>query len=126
MMFVGFTSGLKRMSGVRFGAGVRVTKNNMWYILLVLMFVWLGRLMWYMLIGMGWMTFGMLWLMWKMLYGIGWLVYKAYFYLVKGAWIGGKRLYSFARSKIEERKAARESGEECANEQAALEEGVIK
>lgn len=94
-MFIGFTKTLKRMSGFRLGFGLRVNKRNWWFFLFAMLFVCVFYLMWYMMIGAGW-------LLYFVLYGI----YKLYYWLFKGAAIGCKKLYALIKVKIDEKKAA--------------------
>jgi hypothetical protein len=61
-MFVGFSKTLTRMGAFKIGAGVRITKKNAIYMLFVLFFVYMAKFTWYMVVGMGWLVYGMVYL----------------------------------------------------------------
>lgn len=82
-MFVSFRAGLRKMSGVRFGF-----RLHGWSAVIMAVVYGTFYLMWYMMLGVGWLMYGMLWLAWMMFkylfVGIVWL-YKMLF---KGcAWL---------------------------------------
>lgn len=67
-MFVGLGKMLGK-SKIRLGVGMRVTKGNAAWMLLILMFVWMFQLIWYMMI----LCF---WFMYALCYGIYWIIKK--------------------------------------------------
>lgn len=68
-MFISLSKMLGK-SKFRIGAGLRITKNNMWWMCLVLLFVLVFQMMWYMCV----LCF---WMMYAIFYGIYWLIKKA-------------------------------------------------
>lgn len=109
-MFVGFTKTLKRMSGFRLGIGVRVNKRNaaLWCILML--FAALFYMMWYMIIGAGWL-----------LYFMCYAIYKIYYFLFKGIAIGCKKLFSHFSGKENEQPPAAEAQPQQIEEKTATE-----
>lgn len=88
-MFVSFTTTLKKMMGFRIGIGVRVNKSNAIWFSLAMLFAALFYMMWYTIIGCGW-------LLYFMIYGI----YKIYYLL----FVGCKKLCLFFVGKIKNRE----------------------
>lgn len=66
-MFFSLSKTLAKVGGFRLGLGVRMTKRNAPYMLILTFFVSMFQLMWYMMI----LCF---WLMYAMCYGIYWCV----------------------------------------------------
>lgn len=93
-MFVGFTKTLKRMSGFRLGFGIRVNKRNAPLWCCAMLFAGMFYLMWYMIIGAGWL-----------LYFALLAFYKIYYYLFKWIAIGCKKLYHLIKGKTAAPKA---------------------
>lgn len=87
-MFVSFTKTLKRMSGFRLGVGVRVNKRNAPLWCCAMLFAGMFYLIWYMIIGAGWL-----------LYFMCYAIYKIYYYLFKGIIICCKKLFSHSSGK---------------------------
>lgn len=56
---------------LRFGVGIRITKNNFWWMAFAAMFYYMFLLMWYMMIFC-------FWLMYAMCYGIWWCIKKIF------------------------------------------------
>ena len=79
-MMVGMSKRLKTMAGISIFAGVRITKRNASYMIIAMFFILMLRLMWYMLIGAGWLSYFMLYgifLCYKYMFlGAKWLVLK--------------------------------------------------
>ena len=71
IMFLSLSKTLAKFGGVRFGVGIRVTKNNMIWMSLLVMFVNILKACWYMMI----LCF---WLMYAMFYGMYWLAKKIF------------------------------------------------
>ena len=67
-MFIGLGKMIGK-SKIRVGAGMRITKKNAAWILVIMMFVWMFQLMWYMMV----LCF---WLMYAVCYGIYWCIKK--------------------------------------------------
>lgn len=88
-MFVSFTKTLKKMSGFRLGFGVRVNKRNAPLWLCAMFLSAMFYMMWYMIIGAGWLLYFMLY-----------AIYKIYYFIFKYAAIGCKKLYQFIRNKF--------------------------
>ena len=76
-MYVGFSKKLKRLSGIRIGAGVRI-KGFMG--LFVLCGIGIANLIWYSILACMWMIYGMFWLMYQLCV---WVLYKPIALLVK-------------------------------------------
>lgn len=74
-MFLSLSKTFAKVGGFRLGLGVRMTKKNAAFLWLILLFVWMFKLMWYMLV----LSF---WLMYAMCYGIFWCI-RLIFRLVK-------------------------------------------
>lgn len=89
-MYIGFSKRLKKMSGLRFGVGLRLTKRNWWFIWFALIFVLMFYMIYYTFIGIAWMFYGL---------------YKLYYWLFKGIVLGCKKLIQLIREK----KAAKET-----------------
>lgn len=87
-MFVSFTKTLKKMSGFRLGFGIRVNKRNAPLWCCAMFFAAIFYMMWYMIIGAGWL-----------LYFMCYAIYKIYYFLFKGIAIGCKKLYALFKSK---------------------------
>lgn len=68
-MFVSFSKFAKKMGGIRFGLGLRITKRNALWMSLVVMFVCMLQACWYMML----ICF---WLMYIVIYGAVWLTKK--------------------------------------------------
>lgn len=75
--------------------GLRITKNNWWYFLFVLLFVGCFYFCW-------WCFVGCCWLVYFMLYAI----YKLYYFMFKYAAIGIKKLYALIKEAIANRRKA--------------------
>ena len=75
-MFVSLSKTIGRVGGVRIGVGKRITSQNAWWMFLALAFVYLFKLMWYMIVFM-------CWCMYAMFYGMWWLCKAAYKGIVK-------------------------------------------
>ncbi len=88
-MFIGFSKRLKSMSGFRLGVGLRLTKSNCWYFLFILLFVGTFYLCWYSVLACGW-------IMYYLFYGL----YKIYYFMLKYAAIGIKKLYACVKRTI--------------------------
>ena len=56
-MFVGISKTLAKFGGVRFGVGLRITKNNAIWMSFVVMFVSLMQAVWYMMIISFWLMY---------------------------------------------------------------------
>lgn len=69
-MFISFSQFSKKFGGLRFGLGVRVTKNNMIWMSLIALFVLMFKLCWYMMV----LCF---WLIYAVIYGIIFVCKKA-------------------------------------------------
>lgn len=71
-MFIGLTKALGK-SKIRIGAGVRITKNNIWYMLFFLLLYYAFLMCWYCIV----LSF---WIIYAMIYGcfilIRWIVRK--------------------------------------------------
>lgn len=87
-MFVSFTKALKRMSSFRLGFGVRVNKRNAPLWCCAMLFAGMFYLIWYMIIGAGWLLYFMLL-----------AIYKIYYYLFKGIAVGCKKLFYLIKGK---------------------------
>lgn len=110
-MFVTFTKTLKKMSGFRLGFGMRINKKNAVFVLFAMLFVWIFQLMWYMVVGAGW-------LLYFMLYGI----YKIYYFMFKYCAIGIKKLYGVIVRKKDVPAADETPATEAAKPAGAKEE----
>ena len=79
-MFVGFSQRLRRMGGLRIGAGLRLTRRNVLWMIWALFFVAIIWLMWKMIVLSGWLAYFMLYglyLCYKYMFlGAGWCVKK--------------------------------------------------
>ncbi|MBO7149342.1 MAG: hypothetical protein J6V71_00455 [Clostridia bacterium] len=82
-MFISLSKTIAKVGGFRLGVGLRITKNNILWVSIILMFVYMIQLTWYMMVLCGW-------IMYAMFYGIIWCVKK----IVKT--ISSKRQYSFS------------------------------
>lgn len=69
-MFIGFSKTLAKFGGFRLGVGMRVTKNNMIWMSLLIMVVQLFKAVWYLMI----IAF---WVMYAMFYGLYWCIKKS-------------------------------------------------
>lgn len=67
-MFLSFSKFIGK-SKFRIGAGMRLTKSNVWYMLFILMIYWMFVLCFYMMALC-------IWMMYAMIYGLVWLVKK--------------------------------------------------
>ena len=76
-MYIGFSKRLKRLSGIRIGAGYRISGFMGLFILLG---IGMANLMWYSILACMWMLYGMFWLMYQMCV---WIFYKPIKLLVK-------------------------------------------
>ena len=65
-MFVSFAKFAKKMGGIRFGLGLRITKSNALWMCFLLMFVYMVQACWYMML----LCF---WLLYIVIYGAVWL-----------------------------------------------------
>lgn len=74
-MFFGLSRTLAKFGGCRFGVGFRITKDNMLWMCLLVMFVELIKATWYMMVVI-------FWLIYAMFYGMYW-VSKKIFRLIK-------------------------------------------
>lgn len=86
-MLIGFAKALKKMAGFRLGLGICANKRNLWYMAFVIFFIAIFRLMWYMIIGAGYM-----------LYFICAAIYKMYYFTI---------LIVFACKKLHQRKSTK-------------------
>lgn len=68
-MFFSFSKTVARFGGFRLGVGMRMTKKNAFLFFLVMMFVYIFKLMWYMMLLVGWLIYAMC-------YGIYWCIKK--------------------------------------------------
>ena len=69
-MFVGLSKTLLKFGGFRLGIGMRISKNNMIWMSLLVMFVQLFKAIWYMMIVA-------CWAMYAMIYGMYWCIKKS-------------------------------------------------
>lgn len=69
-MFVGLSKTLSKFGGFRLGIGMRITKNNMIWMSLLIMVVQLFKAVWYLMI----IAF---WIMYAMFYGLYWCIKKS-------------------------------------------------
>lgn len=81
-MFLSFSKTLKKMGGFRLGFGMRMNKKNAIFVCFAMLFVWTFQLMWYMIVGAGWLLYFMLY-----------ALYKIYYFIFKYCAIGIKKLY---------------------------------
>lgn len=100
-MYIGFSKRLKKMSGLRFGIGLRLTRRNWWFIWFALIFVGMFYMIYYTFIGMAWMLYG---------------CYKLCYWLFKGIAIGCKKLMQLIRKN----KAAKETPQETPSAPVAI------
>jgi len=77
-MFVGFSKRLRGMSGLRFGFGMRVTKRNMWYMLIISSFA------------------AMMWVMWQLLVLGMWSLYWMYYFMLVWPY---KKIYALLKAR---------------------------
>ena len=70
-MFISLSKTLARVGGVRLGLGIRMTKNNIIWMSLIIMTIQIFKAMWYMMIVV-------FWLMYAMIYGVVWLYCKMF------------------------------------------------
>ena len=68
-MFVSLSKTFAKFGMFRIGAGMRITKKNAAWMLVIMMFVWMFQLMWCMMV----LCF---WLMYAVCYGIYWCIKK--------------------------------------------------
>lgn len=68
-MFIGLSKTFAKFGKFRIGAGLRITKKNMFWMSIIVMFVSLFQLCWYMMV----LCF---WLMYAVCYGIYWCIKK--------------------------------------------------
>lgn len=68
-MFIGLSKTFAKFGMFRIGAGMRLTKKNAAWMLVILMFVWMFQLCWYMMV----LCF---WLIYAVCYGIYWCIKK--------------------------------------------------
>lgn len=68
-MFIGLSKTFAKFGKFRIGAGLRITKKNMFWMSIIVMFVSLFQLCWYMMV----LCF---WLMYAFCYGIYWCIKK--------------------------------------------------
>ena len=85
-MFITLSKRLKSMSGFRLGVGLRITKNNWWYFLFILLFVGCFYFCWWCFVGCC-----------LLVYFIFYAIYKLYYFMFKYAAIGIKKLYSLIK-----------------------------
>lgn len=88
-MFITLSKRLKSMSGFRLGVGLRITKNNWWYFLFILLFVGCFYFCWWCFVGCCWLV-----------YFIFYAIYKLYYFMFKYAAIGIKKLYSLIKEAV--------------------------
>ena len=60
---------MKKFGKFRLGAGMRITKKNAIYMLIIMMFVWMIQAMWYILVICAWLVYAVC-------YGIYWIIKK--------------------------------------------------
>ena len=68
-MFLSLSKTLTKFGGFRFGVGMRLTKKNAWWMFFVLLFVYMFKAYWYMMIIC-------LWLIYAICYGFYWCIKK--------------------------------------------------
>lgn len=68
-MFFSFNKTIARFGGFRLGVGTRMTKKNAFLFFLVMLFVYIFKLMWYMMLLVGWLIYAMC-------YGMYWCIKK--------------------------------------------------
>ena len=68
-MFIGFSKTVARFGGFRIGLGMRMSKKNAVWMYFLIMFVALFKLMWYMMLLVGWLIYAMC-------YGTYWCIKK--------------------------------------------------
>lgn len=68
-MFIGLSKTFAKFGKFRIGAGLRITKSNVLWMSIIVMFVSLFQLCWYMMV----LCF---WLMYAVCYGIYWCIKK--------------------------------------------------
>ena len=68
-MFIGFSKTIARFGGFRLGVGIRMGKKNAFLVCMIIMFVSMFKLMWYMLLLCGWVTYAVC-------YGMYWCIKK--------------------------------------------------
>ena len=68
-MYIGFSKTIAKFGGFRLGVGMRMNKKNAAWMWLVILGVSLLKLMWYMMIVVGWLIYAMC-------YGTYWCVKK--------------------------------------------------
>ena len=56
-MFVSFSKFVKKMGGIRFGLGLRITKRNALWMSLIVMFVCMLQACWYMMLVCFWLMY---------------------------------------------------------------------
>ena len=88
-MFITLSKRLKSMSGFRLRVGLRITKNNWWYFLFILLFVGCFYFCWWCFVGCCWLV-----------YFIFYAIYKLYYFMFKYAAIGIKKLYSLIKEAV--------------------------
>ncbi len=62
-MFVSFSKFTKKIGGIRFGLGLRITKNNAIWMSFVLMFVFMLQACWYMMLLCFWLVYAVVYAM---------------------------------------------------------------
>jgi hypothetical protein len=70
-MFIGFSKTLARFGGFRLGVGMRVTKNNVLWMSLIVMIIQMFKAMWYMMVVAAWFTYA---LFYGIIIGYKWLI----------------------------------------------------
>ena len=58
-MFVSLSKTFAKFGNIRIGAGIRMNKNNSFWILLILGFIGMIKLTWYILLFFGWITYAL-------------------------------------------------------------------
>lgn len=59
-MFVSFSKFVKKMGGIRFGVGMRITKSNALWMSFVVMFVCMLQACWYMMLLCFWLVYAVI------------------------------------------------------------------
>jgi uncharacterized membrane protein YesL len=70
-MFISLSKTLAKCGGFRLGLGMRMTKKNSAWVLFILLFVWMFKLTWYMMV----VCF---WLFYAVCYGLIWCIKKPF------------------------------------------------
>lgn len=58
-MFISLSKTLARCGGFRLGVGLRITKNNAIWMSFIVMFAYMIKAVWYMMILCGWLVYAM-------------------------------------------------------------------